>query len=122
MFEFPNYKANFAEKTQPPHPGKGGNGRRATATMHELNKELAAVPEAISTNSTQDKQKTAGHSVRPIVPVQIAAQPTNLFQNLRELLGPLAAPTETAIIVVIFTLFMMVKREDLRNRAIRLAG
>jgi len=29
---------------------------------------------------------------------------------------------ETAAIVIIFTLFMLIKREDLRNRAIRLAG
>jgi hypothetical protein len=37
-------------------------------------------------------------------------------------MGPLSGPLETAIIVIIFTLFMLVKREDLRNRVIRLAG
>lgn len=122
MVEVPDYKANLEAKIQSLHPAKDGNLSKATATMHELNKELAAVPEAITSSNTQDKQKDAGHSVRPIVPVQIAAPPTNLYQDLRELLGPLAAPIETAAIVVIFTLFMMVKREDLRNRAIRLAG
>jgi predicted PurR-regulated permease PerM len=122
MVEFPDYKANLDTKIESLHPAKDGNLSRATATMHELNKELAAVPEAITSNNTQDKQKGAGHPLRPIVPVQIAAPPTNLYQDLRDLLGPLAAPIETAAIVVIFTLFMMVKREDLRNRAIRLAG
>jgi hypothetical protein len=52
----------------------------------------------------------------------VAAPPSNFVQDLRELLGPLAEPAETAAIVIIFTLFMLIKREDLRNRAIRLAG
>jgi hypothetical protein len=38
------------------------------------------------------------------------------------LLGPLEAPAETAAIVIIFTAFMLIKREDLRNRLIRLGG
>ncbi len=122
MVEFPDYKANLDAKIQSLHPSKNGNLSKATATMQELNKELAAVPEAISSNNAQEKQKGAGHPVRSIVPVQIAAPPANLYQDLRELLGPLAGPSETAAVVIIFTLFMMVKREDLRNRAIRLAG
>jgi predicted PurR-regulated permease PerM len=122
MVEFPDYKANLDVKIQSLHPAKNGNLSKATATMQELNKELAEVPEAINSNNTQEKQKGTGGPVRSIVPVQIASPPTNLFQDLRELLGPLAGPIETAAIVIIFALFMMVKREDLRNRAIRLAG
>ena len=52
----------------------------------------------------------------------MTAPPTNLVQDLRALLGPLAGPAETAAIVVIFTAFMLIKREDLRNRLIRLGG
>lgn len=122
MVEFPDYKSNLDVKIQSLHPSKNGNLSKATATMQELNKELAAVPEAINANNAQEKQKGAGRQVRSIVPVQIASPPANLFQDLRELLGPLAGPIETAAVVIIFTLFMMVKREDLRNRAIRLAG
>ena len=52
----------------------------------------------------------------------MTAPPTNLIEDLRALLGPLAGPAETAAIVVIFTAFMLIKREDLRNRLIRLGG
>ena len=121
IIEFPAYKANLDEKIQALHPAKDGNLSKATATMHELNKELAAVPEAISASSNEQKHKGATLPIHSI-PVQIAAPTSNLYQDFSELLGPLAGPMETAAIVVIFTIFMLVKREDLRNRAIRLAG
>ena len=37
-------------------------------------------------------------------------------------MGPLAGPLETAGLVIIFMAFMLVNREDLRNRLIRLGG
>ena len=120
MANFSDYKSNLDEKIQSLHASNRGNLSRATATLEDLNKELAAVPGEIAGHIQQKETKTA-HSPRP-VPVQVAAPPSNFVQDLRELLGPLAEPMETAAIVIIFTVFMLIKREDLRNRAIRLAG
>jgi predicted PurR-regulated permease PerM len=121
MVQLPDYKANLDEKIRLLHASNTGNLSKATATVQELNKELAAVPGQISSAKAQDGESRTTHPVHPI-PVQVAQPPTNLVQDLRALLGPLAGPTETAAIVIIFTLFMLVRREDLRNRAIRLAG
>jgi len=41
---------------------------------------------------------------------------------LRILLRPLVTPISIAVIVVVFTAVMLIKREDLRNRLLRLAG
>jgi predicted PurR-regulated permease PerM len=41
---------------------------------------------------------------------------------IRVSLGPILGPLETGVMVIVFTLFMLMKREDLRNRIIRLAG
>ena len=120
MVELPDYKANLDAKIQSLRRPNSGNLSKATTTVQELNKELAAVPGQIS-SAKQDKEQRTTHPVRP-VPVQVAEPPSNFVQDLRALLGPLAGPIETAAIVIIFTLFMLVKREDLRNRAIRLAG
>jgi predicted PurR-regulated permease PerM len=120
MGELPGYKANLDEKIRLLHTSNSGSFSRATATVQDLSKELSALPGQIS-SAKQDKEQKTTHSVRPIS-VEVAQPPSNLVQDLRELLGPLAGPLETAAIVIIFTLFMLVRREDLRNRAIRLAG
>jgi predicted PurR-regulated permease PerM len=55
----------------------------------------------------------------PVVVQQPAPTPT---QILRTVLGPLAKPLATAGIVIVFVIFMLLKREDMRDRFIRLAG
>ncbi|MCU1300821.1 MAG: hypothetical protein JWQ87_1105 [Candidatus Sulfotelmatobacter sp.] len=118
-----DYKYNLDAKIQALHAQKNGNLSKATATVKELNKELSAVPGQIAANQAQNQNREPGSSrpARPIA-VQVATPPSNLIQNLRQLLGPLAGVLETAVIVIIFTVFMLLNREDLRDRAIRLAG
>jgi predicted PurR-regulated permease PerM len=121
LVQLPDYKDNLDEKIQSLQASREGKISKAAATVQDLNKELAAVPGEISTGHLQGKEQPTTRSARPI-PVQVALPPSNLVQDLRALLGPLAGPIETASIVIIFTVFMLVNREDLRNRAIRLAG
>ena len=44
------------------------------------------------------------------------------MQIVRTVVGPLIGPLATAGIVIVFVIFMLLKREDLRDRLIRLAG
>lgn len=120
MIRFPDYKANLDTKIQSLQGSKASNLGKATATVQELNKELAAVPGQVSGHTAAKEQGTP-RAIRPI-PVEVAPPASSLIHDLGALLGPLSGPLETAIIVVIFTMFMMMKREDLRNRVIRLAG
>ena len=115
-----DYKANLEETIRSLHPPKNGALGQATATVRELNNELAAAPGQIAGHPATEPKGTA-HPSQPI-PVQVTAPPSNLVQDLRTLLGPVAGPLETAGIVVIFTAFMLINREDLRNRLIRLGG
>lgn len=114
-----DYKSNLEQTIRSLHPQAGALGQ-ATATVQELNKELASAPAQAAARAPNDGNGNA-RPARP-VPVQVTAPPSNLIEDLRALLGPLAGPAETAAIVVIFTAFMLIKREDLRNRLIRLGG
>ena len=44
------------------------------------------------------------------------------MESLRSLIAPLVSPLATTGIIVIFVIFILIQREDLRNRLIRLAG
>ncbi len=111
---------NLEETIRSLHPPKSGALSQATATVQELNQELAATPGQTSGHAPHDPNGAARPS-RPL-PVQVTAPPSNLIQDLRALLGPVAGPLETTGIVVIFTAFLLIKREDLRNRLIGLGG
>ncbi len=111
MNQLPDFKDNLDEKIASLRGANTGGLSKATATIQELNKELSAQP------------KAAGQG-RPSRPVQVQVTPpsSGFIQDLGALLGPLSGPAETTVIAIIFTVFMLVKREDLRNRALRLAG
>jgi predicted PurR-regulated permease PerM len=115
---FSDYKDNIDFKIESLRVSKDGNFSKASATVTQLNKELGAVSGKIAAAPGADKTQ---RPVRPI-PVQVAAPTSNLLQDLRSLLGPLAGLMGTAVVVIIFTVFMLLNREDLRDRAIRLAG
>ena len=44
------------------------------------------------------------------------------LESLSSLIAPLVSPLATTGIIVIFVIFILIQREDLRNRLIRLAG
>ncbi len=116
LSHLPDYRANIHQKIEAVRaPGTGGLGK-ATASVNDLSKELSAASE-----TAENKKLAKGGKSDPI-PVQVAAPPRDAAEYLRDMLGPLTGILETAGIVIIFTMFILLKREDLRNRLLRLAG
>jgi predicted PurR-regulated permease PerM len=116
--QFPNYKSNIHDKIQSLRVPDGSRLKNATNTVAELSNELSA---ASASAVDKDKRSSRGAGSRPIS-VQVTEPPTNAPEYLRAIVGPLTGVIETSAMVIVFTLFMMIKREDLRNRVIRLAG
>jgi predicted PurR-regulated permease PerM len=110
------YKENIQDKMQAIRSPTSGSLGKATATMNDLSKDLTTASE------TAGQKKLARTQGREPIPVQVAAPPHTATEFLRDVAGPLGGVLETTGIVVIFTLFILVKREDLRNRFLRLAG
>jgi hypothetical protein len=54
--------------------------------------------------------------------VEVRQPPPTALENLAALLVPLLKPLTTTGITILFVVFILLKREDLRNRVIKLAG
>jgi predicted PurR-regulated permease PerM len=117
----PAYRNNIREKIQAMRaPTKSALGR-ATENVKELGKEL--------TNAQPPVVPPAGEGTHPrspdtsaAAPVKVVTEPTNEIQYLRELIRPFLRPIAETGMVLIFTIFMLIEKEDLRNRMLRLAG
>ncbi len=111
-----DYKANIHNKIEAVRAPREGGLSKATATVNDLGRELSA-----ASDTAENKNLAKNGKATPIA-VQVATPPHTASEFVRDLVGPLTGILETAGIVVIFTLFILIKREDLRNRLIRLAG
>jgi predicted PurR-regulated permease PerM len=112
----PDYRANIHSKITALRTSPSGSLGKATATVNDLRKELSSASE------TAANAKIGNKTGREPIPVQVAAAPRNATEYLRDVAGPVTGILETAGIAVIFALFILVKREDLRNRLLRAAG
>ncbi len=56
------------------------------------------------------------------VPVEVREPPMTAMQEVETILLPALAPIETTLIVLIVTVFILLQKEDLRDRVIRLMG
>lgn len=60
--------------------------------------------------------------VEHAVPVEVRQPAPSPFAMVQTIVGTALSPLETAAVVVIFVIFILLQREDLRNRFIRLVG
>ncbi|MCU1334564.1 MAG: hypothetical protein JWO19_145 [Bryobacterales bacterium] len=113
--ELPRYKQNIHNKlTEMRTPGKGALGR-ATASVQELGRELTSVQAPVAPQVPSDR------GGRPLS-VRIVEEPANELENMRDMAKPFLAPLGVFGIVLIFSVFLLIKQEDLRNRLFRLVG
>lgn len=116
--DLPRYQSTLREKIQVLRgAGSSGTLERATEVLQELNTELNK-PEA---QQGQSAQPGAPGQQRPI-PVQVQEPDPGPLRTLLTLITPLVDPLATTGIVIIFVIFILWHRQDLRNRLVRLAG
>ena len=98
----------------------GGTGtlERASKVLKELKTELQN-SEAGTTPSATVLQPTVDS--KPI-PVEVRQPDPGALNTLVAIIAPLVSPLTTTGIVVIFVIFILLQRQDLRNRFVRLAG
>jgi predicted PurR-regulated permease PerM len=123
--DLPRYQATIQSKIQSVRGVAGGSTtlERAAGMLQDLGKELDK-PKVGSPDKTITPPLSNPLGSRPVtpVPVEVLQPDPGALESLRSLIAPLISPLATTGIIVIFVIFILIQREDLRNRLIRLAG
>lgn len=114
--QLPVYQTTLREKIQTLRGAAAGKGtlERASEVLQDLSKEIDRPRSGPTVPSL-------GQRERPI-PVEVWQPDPGAIQVLSGLITPLLHPLTTTGIVVIFVIFILMQRQDLRNRLVRLAG
>ena len=120
--KLPEYKGNIIAKMQAFKTPQGGMFTKLSETVEELKKELPGGL-APAANTQEQGKPEASVSLPGAVPLQPAAiSKTNPIQLLELIVAPLLGPLGVAALVLVLVICMLLQREDLRSRLIRLIG
>ncbi len=121
--QLPDYTTNIKSKIDFFRKSSPQRLTNATAAVQAISTEIRAsatpapAAPAPKTPSSKLPGASAASPAKP-VPVEVIPPAGNFIESLQTFLGPVG----TAGIVLVFTIFMLLQREGLRNRFIRLAG
>jgi len=124
----PKYRQNIRNKIEALHLAPESALGRAAVSVKEIDAEFVESPTTRPAQTGPQAPATlkAGapqvDSTVPTIPVQIITPPATGLRYLGQLLSPLLKPLGTGGMVIIFTVFILIKQEDLRDRFLRLAG
>jgi predicted PurR-regulated permease PerM len=115
--DLPRYQSTISDKIQSFRETTASRGtlERASGMLKDLSKELDKPKDAVSALAPKAPTLTP-------VPVEVRQPDPGALESLQSLISPLLHPLATTGIIIIFVIFILLQREDLRNRLIRLAG
>ena len=127
--KLPDYQTNIDNKLRSIQLPMGGAFGRFSRSISELQKQLpdSLEPPASSAEAESETEAAAREPRNPPtsqqpMPVRIIESQSRLPQVLQGAATGLLGPLGTAGLVLLLVIFMLLKREDLRGRMIRLIG
>jgi predicted PurR-regulated permease PerM len=117
----PEYQQTLSDKIESLRGLVGGSGtlEQASTVLKELGTQLQHTDTPAPVNGGLPRQSP--DKPAPI-PVEVRQPDPGALTTLVKIIEPLLSPLTTTGIVVIFVAFILLQREDLRNRLVRLAG
>src|SRR6516165_6846095 len=123
--QLPEYRSNLEAKIRslPELVPGGGVFVRLTSMVQELGRELKQTQTQNSLPAS-DRLAIGGSPSEPTkpVPVEIQRPQFEPLQIVQGIVGPLLPPLALAGLVIVFVIMILLEREDLRDRLLRLAG
>ena len=111
--KLPEYQHNVQKKVESIRDSGGGLIKRVSASLQKVTDELTSSSATSASNQRPEE--------RP-VPVEIRRTNLSPMELIQKVLGSVVNVVLTAVIVIVFVIFMLIQQEDLRDRLIRLAG
>ena len=104
--DLPGYQQNIRQKIRDVRgAGKGGTVEKLQDTLKDIQTEIAKEPRGTSAD-----------------PVVVTSEQVSSLWGFPAWLGPLMGPLATAGFVIVMVIFMLIERQELRNRLIGLIG
>ncbi|MET3843614.1 AI-2E family transporter [Bradyrhizobium sp. OAE829] len=118
--DLPRYQSTLGEKIHNLRDRIGSVGvlKNASSLLKNLDRELKSP----GSGDAETAKPSLSDPARTPIPVEVHQPDPGASEALIAMLRPLAAPFTTTGIVVIFLIFFLFQREDLRDRFIRLLG
>jgi predicted PurR-regulated permease PerM len=117
--DLPRYETTLREKLKSLRLGMARSSLvdKATSTLKGLSKELETQP-------SNSAPKPVGQSTDPARPiaVEIHSPPERTLDTYQRVMSALLAPLTTTGLVLLLVIFILLQREDIRDRVIRLVG
>ena len=108
----PQYQSTVINKFESLHSAVNGLVKQVTGRWEPVHESPKSAPDA-SGEAEPDQAP---------IPVVIASSSSGYLETARLVLEPILSPLSTLAIVLIVTIFILVRQEDLRDRLIRLFG
>jgi predicted PurR-regulated permease PerM len=115
--KLPGYKENIQLKLRSFPTPSGGIFSRLSDTIEDLKEDLPGGDRNDTTPGSR-KNRAEEHAT----PVEIVEGPEQRMEFMQGILAPVLGPLGSTALVLLLLIFMLLQREDLRNRIIRLIG
>jgi predicted PurR-regulated permease PerM len=114
--ELPKYQTTISQKIQSLRSTTAGRGtlERASDMLKNLREELDK-PEATPRQLPPGRTPLAPSVSAAPVPVEIKQRDPSALENLQTVISPLLHPLVTTGIIIVFVIFILIQREDLRT-------
>ncbi|WP_075217814.1 AI-2E family transporter [Mongoliimonas terrestris] len=120
----PRYQYTIERKVDSLQSDEAGGGvlQRLTATLRDLGKGLERAEKKTDEAAANARGNAGEEPEQEPIPVRVLPPDATPLEVIQTFVGPMLAPLATAGMVVVFLIFVLLEREELRDRFIRLIG
>jgi predicted PurR-regulated permease PerM len=117
--DLPTYRANIQDKLKTVHDGGNAHVMRAVQAVADVAAEIVGtIPNPSRPEFPRNTRVSVESKAQEPLPVRVVPAPVNSLESVLSFLAPIGS----ALVVLVFTIFILLRTNDIRHRFIRLVG